>query len=84
MTTAKRLTKKQKKVIVASFIGQIIKQTDLNMFGNEPEAYIAESDQEEILRLIDIEANKYLAKAGNFSNFCDMKNLVLAAGGQSE
>lgn len=76
MKTLKPLTKKQKKIIVASFIGQVISQTDGYIFGDSPEAYITESDQEDILNMIKDEAEKYLTKAGDFRNIADTEDLI--------
>ncbi len=78
METIKPLTKKQKKIIVASFIGQVVASTDVNMFGYSPDEYILESDQEIIINMIKDEAEKYLTKAGAFGNVCNTESLIKA------
>ena len=74
----KPLSKKQKKIIVASFIGQIIDATDGYMFGDSPEEYILGSDEEDILNMIKDEAKKYLMKVGSFGNIGNTKDLIKA------
>lgn len=78
MENIKPLTKKQKKIIVASFIGQVIATIDGCMFGDLPDEYILESDQEDILNMIKDEAEKYLMKAGRFLNVCSTEDLIKA------
>lgn len=78
METIKPLTKKQKKIIIATFIGQLIAATDVCMFGDSPDEYISESDQEDILNMIKDEAEKYLMKAENFRNIANTEDLIKA------
>lgn len=78
MENIKPLTKKQKKIIVASFIGQVISQTDGFMFGDSPDTYILESDQEDIIKMIKNEGEKYLIKAENFRNIGNAEELICA------
>ena len=72
----KPLSKKQKKIIVASFIGQVIDATDINMFGDSSEEYISWSDQEAILNMIKKEAEKYLAKSPGFETIGHTISLI--------
>jgi len=70
-STIQPLTSKQRKIIVAAFLAQIINQTDGCMFGYEDESkgeYILEKDQEKILNMINKEAIKYAGKAFGFEN----------------
>jgi len=79
--TIKPLTAKQRKVIVAAFLVQIINQTDGHMFGYEDESngkYILEKDQEKILDMINKEAMKYAEKALGFDRVANSILLIKA------
>lgn len=78
-TTIKPLTAKQRKVIVAAFLAQIINQIDCHMFGYEDESngkYILEKDQEKILDMINKEAMKYAEKALGFDHVANSILLI--------
>lgn len=80
-STIKPLTAKQRKVIVAAFLAQIVDQTDGHMFGFEDESdgeYILEKDQEKILNMINKEATKYAEKALGFENMGNAISLIKA------
>lgn len=72
----KPLTVKQRKVIVASYVAQVLAAADGYTYGNNPDEYISEEDRFKILEMIKEEADKYYAKAGIFGSNTSVPALI--------